>query len=72
MSKSYRGCSQCGGDTYWIVKDSGVKCTGCETTITGSGPFKWRYEGCSKCGGDTHWVHDADGFEVCTSCGTGG
>ena len=72
MSKRYEGCSVCGQQTYWIVKDDGIRCTKCETTIRGRAPFSWRWEGCSKCGKATYWVHDADGFEVCTRCGTGG
>jgi ribosomal protein L37E len=72
MAKEYRGCSRCGEQTYWIVKDDGVKCTKCETTVGGQGPFSWDYEGCSKCGTQTYWIKDAHGFEVCTGCGTAG
>ncbi len=72
MGKKWQGCSTCDGSTYWIVKDNGVKCTGCGTTITGKASFSWHWEGCSKCGGSTYWVHDGDGFECCTGCGTGG
>ena len=72
MARQWQGCSACGEKTYWIVKDNGVKCTKCQTTISGKGPFKWYWEGCSNCGCKTYWVNDEDGFEACTKCGTGG
>jgi len=72
MAKEYQGCSNCDHKTYWIVKGNGVKCTGCQVTVTASGPFQWRYEGCSTCGHKTYWIYDVNEFQVCTKCGTGG
>jgi DNA-directed RNA polymerase subunit RPC12/RpoP len=72
MPKKSAGCSKCGEMTWWIAKDNGVKCTGCETIIMGKGPFRWQSAGCSRCGAITWWVHDTDDFQVCTGCGVGG
>lgn len=72
MPKEWKGCSTCGENTYWIIKSDGVKCTKCETTIVGEGPFSWHWEGCSKCGEKTYWLHTGRGLEVCTRCGMAG
>lgn len=65
-------CESCRGRTSWLVKDLGVRCTGCGTTLHAPGPFRWEEHYCDRCRGRMVWVECGNGLVVCMGCGQGG
>ncbi len=64
-------CSNCDAYTNWVIKDGGVKCTGCGTSLSAPGPFGWSKHTCSHCDAYTNWIEASNGLVVCTGCGRG-